>query len=210
MDTSGLTTDGASSGSTGLHTSALQNGTLPSGFNGSNTSWNLATNSLYPSLGFSGVPQIISGTVRDLSNNSVGSSSSVGIVTVSSLVNGSQSSSATAGANGVYYMLQPANTFSGTNQLLTYVDNSVSSSGVVANDYFQNITSSQFGADLVNARLLAVSSIGTLSGLYAGISTAIGGSPPDTSDLLFSGGSVTGGDFTIQSGNTSGFSLISR
>ena len=46
------------------------------------------------------------------------------LVTVSSFVNGVQSSSAiAAGANGYYYLMMPSGTFSGTNQVLTYIVN---------------------------------------------------------------------------------------
>ena len=46
------------------------------------------------------------------------------LVTVSSYLNGAPSSSVAAGANGYYYMMMPAGTFSGSNTVLTYINNS--------------------------------------------------------------------------------------
>jgi filamentous hemagglutinin family protein len=201
MDTSGLTTDNSPTGSTGLHTAALQ-GALPAGFSG--TVWGTGAN-LYPEFLYLGTPQIITGKVTDVLGNPVGSSAATGIVTVSSLVNAMGSISATAGANGVYYLELPPGTFTGTNQLMTYVNNSVSSSGVVANNYFQNITASQFNMNLTNTRLEMVTPASSLSGAIAGLTMAQGSAP--NTDLLYDAGFPTGIELFVQSSNATGFSI---
>ncbi len=202
VDTSGLTTDNSPSGTMGLHTSALQ-GTLPTGF--SATVWGTGANR-YPEFLYLGTPPpIITGTVTDVLGNPVGSSAAKGIVTVSSLVNAVGSTSATAGANGVYYLELPPGIFTGTNQLMTYVNNSISNSGVVANDYFQNITASQFNAFLTNTRLTLFTPATSLSGAITGLATAQGTNPG--SDMLYDGGFSTGSELFVQSSNLAGFSV---
>ena len=200
-DTSGLMTDNSPSGSTGLHTSALQ-GALPTGFSG--TVWGTGAN-LYPEFLYLGTPQIITGSVTDVLGNPVGSSAATGIVTVSSLVNAVGSTTATAGANGVYYLELPPSTFTGSNQLTTYVNNSASNSGVVANNYFQNITASRFEADLTNTRLTLYTPSTSLSGAIAGLTVAQGSAP--NTDLLYDAGFPTGIELFVQSNNATGFSI---
>ncbi len=202
VDTSGLTTDNSPSGTTGLHTAALQ-GTLPTGF--SATVWGTGANR-YPEFLYLGTPPpIITGTVTDALGNPVGSSAAKGIVTVSSLVNAVGSTSATAGANGVYYLELPPGTFTGTNQLLTYVNNSTNNSGVVANNYFQNITTSQFNAFLTNTRLQLFTPVTSLSGAITGLTTAQGSNPG--TDMLYDAGLPSGSEFFVQSSNAGGFTF---
>jgi filamentous hemagglutinin family protein len=201
-DTSGLTTDGAASGSTGLQTSALQLG-LPTGF--STTTWGTTgSNNLYPYLLFQGTPQVITGIVNVPLGTPVGSSAS-GLVTVSSFVNGSPSASATAGVNGAYYLMMPANTFTGTNQVLTYVNNSTFNSGVVANDYFQNITTSQSSKYLTNTQLALYTTASNLTGAIAGLGVAQGTNPG--SDLIYRSGFPAAITLNIQSSNLTGFTV---
>jgi filamentous hemagglutinin family protein len=202
VDTSGLTTDNSPSGTTGLHTAALQ-GTLPTGF--SATVWGTGANRYPEFLYLGNPPPIITGTVTDVLGNPVGSSAAKGIVTVSSLVNAVGSTSATAGANGVYYLELPPGTFTGTNQLLTYVNNSTNNSGVVANNYFQNITTSQFNAFLTNTRLQLFTPSTSLSGAITGLNTAQGSNPG--TDMLYDAGFPSGSELFVQSSNAGGFSF---
>jgi len=185
----------------GAVTSDLQAG-VPSGFN--SAIWGTGTG-LYPYLLFQGAPQVVTGTVEDASGNPVGSNLTNGTVTVSSFVNGSTSSSATVGANGVYYLLLPPNTINGSNQLLTYVNNSTSNSGVVANDYFQNIASNQFDAVLLKNRLLIETPVSSFASVESGLSTAIGGN--SSSDLLFNGAFTVGTNLVVQSSSGSGLTI---
>jgi filamentous hemagglutinin family protein len=200
--TSGLTTDGAASGSTGLQTSALQFG-LPAGF--STTTWgNTGGNNLYPYLLFQGTPQVITGIVNTQLGTPVGSSAS-GLVTVSSFVNGSPSASVVAGVNGAYYLMMPANTFTGTNQVLTYVNNSTFNSGVVANDYFQNITTSQSSKYLTNTQLALYTTASNLTGAIAGLGVAQGTN--SGSDFIYSSGFPAAITLNVQSTSTAGFAV---
>jgi filamentous hemagglutinin family protein len=194
---------GSTSGAAGLPTSFLQTAGVPAGF--STYVWGSAL-SFYPYLLFQGVPQVIAGTVSSDAGVTPLGSSAKGIVTVSSLVNGVSSSNATAGANGYYYMLQPSGTFSGNKQLLTYINNSIYNTGVVSNDYFQNISSNPTGGDLFSNRVLVVSPATSVSSVYSGFPTALGAK--SGSDFLFSSGVVNSGrDLTIQSTGAGGLSI---
>ena len=224
VDTSGLATDGVNGGATGLHTSALQGG-VPSGFNprdGSNDVWGSGPN-IYPYILSQGSPIVISGTVySDAAGNKLQSNLSNGIIEISSLVNGQKTSNATVGANGYYYMIEPSQAFSGSDQLLVYVNNEVSQSGVLANAYFQNFVGDRTVADLTNKQASVISPATSLSSIYGGLSVALGAvsgsdfffQPTQESDiqsqprsqLTFNGG-AGGATFKILSTAASGINI---
>ena len=224
VDTSGLATDGVNGGATGLHTSALQGG-VPSEFNprdGSNDVWGSGPN-IYPYILSQGSPIVISGTVySDAAGNKLQSNLSNGIIEISSLVNGQKTSNATVGANGYYYMIEPSQAFSGSDQLLVYVNNEVSQSGVLANAYFQNFVGDRTVADLTNKQASVISPATSLSSIYGGLSVALGAvsgsdfffQPTQESDiqsqprsqLTFNGG-AGGATFKILSTAASGINI---
>ena len=224
VDTSGLATDGVNGGATGLHTSALQGG-VPSEFNPtdvSNDVWGSGPN-IYPYILSQGSPKVISGTVySDAAGNKLQSNLSNGIIEISSLVNGQKTSNATVGANGYYYMIEPSQAFSGSDQLLVYVNNKVSQSGVLANAYFQNFVGDRTVADLTNKQASVISPATSLSSIYGGLSVALGAvsgsdfffQPTQESDiqsqprsqLTFNGG-AGGATFKILSTAASGINI---
>jgi filamentous hemagglutinin family protein len=202
-DTSGLVTDGAVSGSTGLPTAQLQ-GMLTNGFSGA--TWGTGAG-LYPYLKaiYSGTPLAVSGTAYSDAGVTPLASSASGAVTVSALVNGAAAGSTTTGANGYYYILEPAGTLNGVTPLLTYLNNSVSGSGVTANTYIEN-PSGNITADLYGYTARIFSGAANVSSALGGLGAASGGN--SGSDFLYSGGSLRAEtSLDIHSSNTSGFDI---
>jgi filamentous hemagglutinin family protein len=192
--------NGSTSGVTGLATAQLQ-GTLPTGF--SSDAWGTGS-ALYPYLLalYPNTPQAISGIAYSNAGVTPLASTASGAVTVSALVNGTRAGSSTTGANGYYYILNPAGTFSGSQQVLTYLDGNA----IAANSYMQNPSASVTGADLYASDLRIASGAGTVSSMFSGLSTAIGTN--SGANYLYSGGNITSGtNLDIISSNNGGLSI---
>ncbi len=141
---------------------------------------------------------MIAGTAyADSGTTPLASNSLNGIGTVASLVNGQAGNSATLGANGYYYLMEPAGALSGLNQVLTYLEAGYKANinmaveHIASNDYFQYASGNQLNASLYGNTLQINSGGATTSTMFSGLSTALGSNSGN--DFLFSGGSITSG-----------------
>ena len=200
INTSGQSSDGG--GADGRTTALLQGG-LPSGFGSS--VWGTATG-LYPYLKsfFPNGVQAVSGFAYSDAGVAPLASGNGGPVYVTGLVDGARLATATTGANGYYYLLAPAGTLTGTQNLLTYVDNG----SVSANTYRDAPTGTVTNLDLYGGYLRVFSGAGTASAMLSGLSTAIGGN--SGSNFLYGAGGFTSGTtLDIEATNTGGFAVDS-
>ena len=185
----------------GLTTAQMQNnGLAVLGFD--STVWAGGANGLYPylkSLYPNGV-QAVSGFAYSDAGTTPLASGNSGPVYVSGLVDGARLATATTGANGYYYLLAPAGTLTGTQHLLTYVDNG----SVSANTYRDAPTGTVNNLDLYGGYLRVFSGAGTASAMLSGLSTAIGGN--SGSNFFYGAGGFTSGTtLDIEASNTGGF-----
>ena len=187
---------------TGNTTAQLQ-GVLPSSFDSS--VWGTGSG-LFPYFlwQYPTTPQAVSGIAYNNASVTPLASTASGAVTVSALVDGTSLGNTTTGANGYYYILVAPGMFSGTQQLLTYLNGDT----VTANTYVQSPTGTVTNADLYGGYLRLLSGASTTSSMFNGLSTALGGNTG--SDFLFTGSSlVTGTSLDIESSNNGGFSINS-
>jgi filamentous hemagglutinin family protein len=195
--TSGWT---SSDGGSGRTTAQLQ-GALPGGF--SSSVWSTGAG-LYPYLSWQGSLQAVSGTVYSDAGNTALGSSAAGLVTVSALRNGAAAGSATAGANGYYYIVMPSSSLTGAGQVVTYL----TGNSVKANTYVQNASGRVSGADLYGSYLRILSGAAKTSDMFAGLATAVGSNV--SSDLLYVGGKLAANtSLDIVSASTAGFDIDS-
>ena len=121
QDTSGSTSGVGGgltlSGITAEHTSQMMTQSTFSGWNFTSP-WGIINGASYPYLSafYSATPQVISGTVYSDQGTTISAGQTVAIAN-----NGSSLASAISGANGFYYYLAPANTFTAGNFLLAYI-----------------------------------------------------------------------------------------
>ncbi len=174
----------SSAAGTGLTTAQLQ-GTTLTDFDPS--VWGTGPG-LYPYLNsfFPNGVQAISGTAYSDAGVTPLASGAAGAIIVSALANGAALGSATTGANGYYYILLPAGTLTGTQQLLAYL-----AGGTVKANTYVAAASGNVDADLYGGWLRMLSGAGSTSAMFAGLGTALGGNTG--SDFLYGGGALASG-----------------
>jgi filamentous hemagglutinin family protein len=183
-DVTGQTAFGYSSGSraglSGITTAALQNGSLPSGFDGS--VWAAAAGH-FPYLSWQGVP--LSGTVYD-------DGSPLASATVAALVGGNVLGSATTNGAGAYSIVAPPNTLVSGTGVLAYL-----TSGGTGNTFSDgNCSCSYSNLNIYTDTLtLLNTSNSTYSGLINALNTALGSQ--SGSNFLFN---VQAGNLNLKSG----------
>ncbi|MEI9991651.1 MAG: MBG domain-containing protein [Rhizomicrobium sp.] len=200
--TSGQSSGGASA-TTGETTAALQ-GTLPSGFD--STVWGTGAG-LYPYLKsfFPNGVEAITGTAY---SDAAGTAALAG-ATVKAMTGGASAGlDASTGANGYYYLLVAPGTFTGAQQLVTYV----SGNTIKANSFVQNVAGTTSGVDLYAGTLYeqtgaGVSGQNTLSGIVTALDSAVGGTTGG--DLLYTSGAglAAGTAVSIKDSATAGLAI---
>ena len=184
----------ASSGASGLSTSAFQSGTLPSGF--STAVWGTPVSGYNPYLSaqFPTGAIAISGIVSASNNTALPQSG----VTVDLLADGSSDGSTTSNASGTYAFLVAAGL-----DYLAYVPGGVPYVGqhYAANTYIQAPTSSVTDANIYAGYLNIITSAANLSSVATGISNALGSN--GGANFVFT---VPGGVLTLN-GSTEGIDI---
>jgi hypothetical protein len=168
------------SGATGQITSALQSGTLPSGF--SSSTW-FAPTGAYPFLAWTG--KVISGTVFN-------GGSVLASTTVAGLANGINIGTATTNGSGFYTFVAPASDFNGASGVLTYLTGAAKGNTFSDGDGSGAYTGMNIYAGTLQ---LMNRTNNTYSGMLASLNSALGSN--SGANFLFSPNS---GNITLNSG----------
>ncbi len=196
-------------GVTGMTTAQMQHAVNffqapdPNGFDFTNI-WGIVDGQSFPyfTWRYPAAPDVLSGTAFSDAGATPLLPGNAPPAVVSALANGSAVGTTSLGADATYYMLAPAGTLGGAQDLLAYLTGGT----LQANSYVSAPPANATGTDLWGGYVRLISNAATTSAMLAGYGNALGSNTG--SDFLYTGGSFASGtSLDIESGNAGGLTL---